>query len=232
MSIIFILFITRHIIPNFIFTNTIPTFPAEITVFSKRAPVFKLSYTRRICPWYILFHIQDGKGSIYTRLRYPNQNTYKSNYFHTGTYVYIFILRKYNVSYKCNTIYKVQTTMPYIVWPIFTPPPPFFHVYFISCIRSTMCTLHAMLFTHFICYFIQTPPGIATIYTVYNRIHRNTLICYLIFTNAILSIPAEVTILYIRTPIWKLLLTRMPGCWYFMCENVDCVPQQKSYKNL
>ncbi|QST87092.1 p110_11L_1 [African swine fever virus] len=122
LSIIFILFITRHIIPNFIFTNTIPTFPAEITVFSIRAPVFKLSYTRRICPWYILFHIQDGKGSVYTRLRYPNQNTYKSNYFHTGIYVYIFILRKYNVSYKCNTIYKVQTTMPCIVWPIFTPP--------------------------------------------------------------------------------------------------------------
>ncbi|QST87093.1 p110_11L_2 [African swine fever virus] len=114
-------------------------------------------------------------------------------------------------------------------------PPLIFHVYFISCIRSTMCTLHVMLFTHFICYFIQTPPGIAIIYTVYNRIHRNTLICYLIFTNAILSIPAEVTILYIRTPIWKLLLTRMLGSWYFwyfMCENADCVPQQKSYKNL
>ncbi|QRW44295.1 p110 14L 1 [African swine fever virus] len=177
-----------------------------------------------------------GKGSVYTRLCYPNQNTYMYKYFHTGIYVYIFILRKYNVSYKCNTIYKVYTTMPYIVWPIFTPPP-FFHVYFISCIRSTMCTFHAMLFTHFICYFIYTGLGwgIASISTVYNRIHCITLIYYLIFTNAILAFPAEVTILYIRTPIWKLLFTRMPGCWYvwyFMCENVDCVPQQKSYKNL
>ncbi|QRW44630.1 p110 11L [African swine fever virus] len=89
-------------------------------------------------------------------LCYQNQNTQKHMYFHTCTQSYIFADRKCNATSKCKTIYKVQTILPYIVCPILIPP--FFHVYAMF-IQSTICTFHAMLFTYFMCYFIQTPLG-------------------------------------------------------------------------
>ncbi|QST87095.1 p110_13L [African swine fever virus] len=237
-TVVFILYNTRHIIQNLIFTNTILTIPAEITMFSIRTPIFKFSHGRRIRPWYNLFRIQDGKGSIYNWLCYPNQNTQKNAKFHGCSQTQILTKRTYKAACICNTNVAIQTKLLY-TYLLLVTPPPCSHVYFISCIWSTMYTFHVTVFTHFTCNFIYTGLclGITENSTVYNTMVgvNATRFRYLIFANAILSVPTEVALWYIRTPICKLTLGRMLGSWYvwyFMCENADCVPQQKSQKNL
>ncbi|QII88868.2 p110_11L_1 [African swine fever virus] len=234
--IIFILDITGgHIIYNFIFTDTLPTFPAKVTVFCIRAPIFKLSCGRCIRPWYKLFRIQDGKWSVYNWLCQVYQNTQKSQYFYTCVYSYIFTYCIHETTCKCYTIYTVYTILFYSYYShIFTSH--FFHIYFISYIRCTMCTRHATMFTHFGCYFVQTGLGLGITgnSTIYNTMFGIDYLCfhYFIFANTILAVPTKVALWYICTPIFMLPLGRMLGSWYvwyLLCKNVAVYAQQNAY---